>query len=116
MPSAYSIFTDKPVDSKTNVIFKSTISQLTNTEASLGFDYVFTNGKESEVYIQIEILNKDEERLSFTKPIKVPIKRSYHTIITGQFLTANASGGIYVNPEYDGDYNVILRKKRIDNE
>lgn len=114
MPNAYSLFTDKPVDSETNVVFKSTISQLTNTEASLGFDYVFTNGKESEVYIQIEILNKEEERLSFTKPIKVPIKRSYHTIIKGKFLTANASSGIFVNPEYEGDYNVILRKKKID--
>lgn len=112
MPNAYSLFTDKPVDSATNISFKSNLSQLTNKEASLGFDYVFTNGKESEVFIQIEILDDEENRLSLTKPIKVPIKRSYHTIVRGEFLTANASGGIFINPEFDGDHNVILRKKK----
>lgn len=111
MPNAFSIYTDRPVDATTGVIFESTMHQLSSTEASLGFDYVFTNGKESEVTVQIAVLDAAGTQLSLTKPIAVPIKRSYHTIIKGNFLMGSATGGIYINPEYDGDHNVMLRDK-----
>jgi hypothetical protein len=116
MPDAFSIFTDRPVDSSTGVIFESSINKLTETEASLGFDYVFTNGKESSVSIQIEVLDSKGEQISLTEPIKVPTKRSYHTIIKGSFLMSTTSGGISIDPEYEGDHNVILRDEEIDEE
>lgn len=109
MPDAFSIFTDRPVDASTGRIFESTMHQLNNTEASLGFDYVFTNGKESEVTLQIAVLDAKGNELSLTKPIAVPTKRSYHTIIKGGFLMGTATGGISINPEYEGDHNVMLR-------
>ena len=45
MPHAYSMHTDKPVDSSTGVMFESTLKKLSESEASMGFDYVFVNGK-----------------------------------------------------------------------
>ena len=108
MPDAYNIYTDKPVDSSTDVIFESTLKKLTDSEASLGFDYVFVNGKKSAVTVQIAILDKDDEQLSLSDPIEVPLHRSHHTVIQGMFLMSEASGGITINPDFDGDYNLTF--------
>ena len=53
MPDTYSLFTDKPVDSSTGVFFETGLTQISDTEASLGFDYVFVNGQSSAVTVQI---------------------------------------------------------------
>lgn len=108
MPDAYSIFTDKPVDSSTGVVFMSKPKKLSETDVTLGFDYVFVNGGESFVTVQLAVYDTNDELLSNTTAIKVPLKRSWHTIIRGNFLTTEASGGIDVDPEYEGDYNVVF--------
>lgn len=108
MPHAYSMYTDKPVDSSTGVMFESTLKRLSGTEASMGFDYVFMNGKESAVTIQIGIFDNEGTQLSLTDPIEVPLKRSHHTIMTGMFLMSEASGGVTINPSFEGDHNLIF--------
>ena len=108
MPNAYSLFTDKPVDSATGVLFESTLNSLSETEASVGFDYVFVNGTESAVTVQIGIYDNEGTQLSLTEPIEVPLKRSHHTIMRGMFLMSEASGGVTINPDFDGDHNLIF--------
>lgn len=108
MPNAYSMFTDKPVDSATGVLFESTLNSLSETEASVGFDYVFVNGTESAVTVQIGIYDNEGTQLSLTGPIKVPLKRNRHTIMRGMFLMSEASGGVSINPEFEGDYNLVF--------
>ena len=108
MPDTYSMFTDKPVDSSTGVMFRSSLKALSDSKASMGFDYVFVNGTESSVTLQVGIYGKDGTRLSLTEPIKVPLKRSRHTILRGSFLMSEASGGVTINPDFDGDYNLIF--------
>ena len=53
MPNTYNMNTDKPIDSATGVMFESRLGILNDNEASLGFDYVFVNGKEAGVSVQI---------------------------------------------------------------
>ena len=108
MPHAYSIYTDKPVDSSTGVMFESTLRKLSESEATMGFDYVFVNGKESAVTVQIGIYDNEGTQLSLTEPIEVPLKRSHHTILSGMFLMSEASGGVTINPDFDGDHNLIF--------
>lgn len=108
MPDAYSIYTDKPVDSSTGKFFESSLKRLNESEASLGFDYVMVNGKKSAVTVQIAIVDKEDEQLSLSEPIEVPLQRSHHTLIRGLFLMSEASGGIIINPEFDGDHNLIF--------
>ena len=108
MPDAYSIYTDKPVDSSTGVMFESSLRKLSESEATMGFDYVMVNDKRSTVTIQIGIQDKEGEQLSLTEPIEVPLKRSHHTILTGMFLMSEASGGVTINPDFDGDYNLTF--------
>ena len=108
MPNAYSLFTDKPVDSATGISFESKLSQINESEASMGFDYIFINGNESITTVSVGIYNTEGQLLSMTEPIEVPIKRSWHTIIKGKFLTQDNKGGVNISPEFDGDYNFIL--------
>lgn len=108
MPDTYSMNTDKPVDSSTGVIFESTLKKLKESEATMGFDYVFVNGKRSVVTVRVGIYDNEGTQLSLTEPIDVPLKRSHHTILTGMFLMSNAAGGVTIDPGYDGDHNLIF--------
>lgn len=108
MVDTYSMNTDKPVASSTNVMFESTLKKLTESEATMGFDYVFVNGKESSVTVKIGIYDNEGTQLSLTNSIIVPLKRSHHTILTGMFLMSEASGGITINPSFEDDYNLIF--------
>lgn len=108
MPDVYNIFSDKPADSSVGVVYDGKMSALNEKEASLGFDYVFVNGVESAVTVQVAIYNKDDERLSITEPINVPLRRSQHTVLKGKFLMQNASGGVSINPSFNGDHNVVF--------
>lgn len=106
MPSSYNLFTDKPVDAVTGVSFKGEISQLSDDEASLGFDYVFVNHRAAEVTVQLAIYDSSGALISTCNPVNVPLQRSRHTIVRGAFLTQKAMGGINVNPAYDDEYNI----------
>ena len=84
------------------------LTQISDTEASLGFDYVFVNGQSSAVTVQIGIYGPGGGRVALTDPIEVPISRSTYTIMRGGYLLSEASGGISLNPDFDGDHNLIL--------
>lgn len=108
MPDTYNMFTDKPVDSSTGVMFRSGLKVLNDREATLGFDYVFVNGKESAVTVRIGILDSEGTQLSLSEPIEVPLRRNHHTVLRGKFLMTEASGGVIINPDFDGDHNLIF--------
>ena len=108
MPFAYNMNTDKPVDSKLGVSFESKIDVLNENEASLGFDYVFVNGKTSAVTVQIGLYDKEDRQLALSAPINVPLQRNHHTVVKGSFLKEETSGGITINPDFDGNLNIII--------
>ena len=109
MPSAFNNFTNKPIDAVTGVSFTGRITRLSETEAELGFDYVFVNGTESTVPIAVEVYNLENELLSSTDPIDVPLERSKLTIVRGPFLTTQASGGVGIDPGFDGEWNYEIK-------
>jgi hypothetical protein len=108
VPNAYSLFTDKPVDSTSGTVFESVLTQLNESEASMGFDYVLVGDRETEVTIRIGIYDNKGNQVSLTETIVVPLKPSHHTILTGKFLMQNASGGISIDPGYRGEHNIVL--------
>ena len=108
MPNEFSLFTDKPVDSATGVSFESKLTPINEKEASMGFDYIFISDKSSVTTVMIGIFNAQGELLSMTNPIEVPIDRSWHTIMRGRFLMSEASGGIVINPDFEGDHNIVI--------
>lgn len=108
MPNTFNMFTDKPSDSVTGVNFNGRLLRLSEREASLGFDYVFVNGRESSVTVQVGIYSEDGTQLSMTSPIKVPLRRSEHTLMKGKFLMQNASGGVGIDPSFEGEFVIPI--------
>ena len=108
MPTAYSLFKDAPVDSSTGAMFTSSIKSISETEASLGFDYVFVNNKDSAVTVRIGVYDNTGKLVSLTKSIKVPLKRDNVTVLRGSYITQVSADGILVDTEYGGDHNLFL--------
>lgn len=110
MPCSFNMFTDKPADAWPGMSFISrmtpeTISEA-GTEMNLGYDYIFVNGSGTTLSISLDVYNKDGVLMSSSNPVDVPIVRSKMTLVKGEFLTSKATGGVTINPGYDGnDYN-----------
>lgn len=110
MPCEYNMFTDKPGDSWTGMSFISSMQAESLEEMTLGYDYIFVNGSETTLAISVEVYNRDGELMSSSNPINVPIVRSKMTVVKGEFLTSKATGGITINPGFDGeDYNIEIK-------
>jgi hypothetical protein len=110
MPNAYSLFTDKPVDSIVGTVFESTLNQLNDSEISIGFDYVLVGDRETEVTIRIGFYDNKGALVSTTETIVVPLKPSHHTILTGKFSMQKDkdSEGVSIDPGFSGEHNFIL--------
>lgn len=108
MPCAYDMNIDKPVDSKVGVSFESKLDVQGENEASLCFDYIFMNGAKAPVTVQIGLYDKGGRQVALSDPINVPLQRNHHTILKGAFLTQQASGGIVINPDFDGNHNILI--------
>ncbi|MBP3317427.1 MAG: FimB/Mfa2 family fimbrial subunit [Alistipes sp.] len=102
MADEYEMFLDNPIEARATT-FSSTLTKISDTEAELGFDYVFVNGDASAVNVSVDIYDKDGTLLSTTDAFKVPISRSKLTTVRSKFLTSEASGGVGINPGFEDD-------------
>lgn len=108
MPSAYNRFSDDVTDAKPGVMFKGRITRLSDTEASIGFDHVFVNHRERYVIVSAVLVSPDGSRSGLTGEITIPLLRSRCTVVRGRFLTADESGGINMDVEFEGDHNIYI--------
>ena len=109
LPTAYNLPEDRNVDSVTGIKFESTPVALSESEASLGFDYVFCSTTETHVTVQIALYdNETGQRVSLSDQIRIPLYRSYDTVVTGSFLFENADSGIGIDPGFDDDFNIFF--------
>lgn len=109
VPCSFNAFTDKPADSWTAQQYEGKITQLSESEAELGFDYVFVNGAEAKVTVGLALYDTDGELIASIDPITLPIKRSRLTTVRGKFLTSHANSSVGINPSFDGDYNIEIK-------
>lgn len=108
MPSKFDNILNRPVDSSVAMTYDAKINILSQEEARLGFDYVMVNGHESSVAVAMELYDPKGDLIGRTNTVNVPIKRGQNTIVRGKFLTSQTSGGVGINPDYNGDFNIEL--------
>ena len=109
MPSSYSMVTDRANDSEVNVRFSSKLKQVDEHTAIMGFDYVLANPEtatQTNVIMGIELRDKDGTVLASHPQVRVPLNRSQYTVIEGRFLMQESSGGITLNPDFEGEFIV----------
>lgn len=107
-PTSYNLFTDSPANAITNLFFTSSLALLNEREASLGFDYIFTYDYDTKIAVQVGVYNQQGKQLSLSEVVNVPLRRSHHTIIRGDFLFSDASGGVTIDPGFNGDHNIVI--------
>lgn len=106
MPAVFDNFKNQPIDSWTNVSFTGGITMLSDDEAAIGMDYVMVVGQESAVQVMLEIYDENNVMVSRTNTIKLPIARDRTTIVSGRFLTSLESGGVAIDPDFEGSYDI----------
>ena len=107
MPSSYNMYTDRPSDSSTGIKFQGKMS-IGEEGMQMGFDYVLVD-ENTTMNLNMKIYNADGEMVASTAGVEVPIVRSKNTVVKGTFLTANSSGGVFINPDFEGDdYNIEI--------
>lgn len=109
MPYSYNLYSLVPNDSWWGVTFEGRITRLNDDEAEIGFDYVFVGEGETSVQASVAVYRKDDGTLiSNSSLIDVPLIRSKLTEVRGRFFTEGPSGGIVVDPGFDGDYDIEI--------
>lgn len=108
MPCSFNLFTDRPADSTTGMVFYGEIKELSTTQAQLGFDYVFVNTMATSVQVALYVFDSDGTQIASTDIITVPLMRSQLTTVYGAFLTSEATGGVGINPAFEGEYNIEI--------
>ena len=106
MPSSYNLYTDKPSDSSTGVKYEGKM-QIGDDGMKLGFDYVLTN-EQTSMNMNMKVYNADGDMIASASGVEVPVVRSKNTVVKGAFLTVTSGGGVNINPEFDGDYNIEI--------
>lgn len=109
MPCSFNAYTGKPADSWTGVAYESEIEKLSDDEARIGFDYVFVNGDRTAATVGVEVLDRDGNLLARIPAFDVPLERSRHTIVKGEFLTTKSGGEMGINPDFDGEFNIEIK-------
>lgn len=106
MPCSYDLYTQQNSNSWWGVVYEGRVLQINDEKAEIGFDYVFVGEGEHTVQVSVAVYRKDSGGLiSGSAVIDVPLMRSKHTIVMGNFLTEEPSGTVIIDPDFDGDFN-----------
>ncbi len=108
MPAVYNMFTQKVIDSWTNMYYEAEIRPLSSQEAAVAMDYVMINHLESAAQVQLGLKVPDGSIIGLTSTISVPLKRGQTTYVRGDFLTASAGSGLSIDFSFSGDFNIQI--------
>ena len=110
LPSVFNIFHNKPTDSSTGVSFTAPVSVLNSSEVLFGYDYFFCNGPESGIRVALDVHDPQGNIIASTPNFDIPVKMSCCTVVRGDFLTSKASGGVGIDPGFDGEFNIEITR------
>lgn len=105
--SAYNALMDIAAVPLRGFSFRSSIKQIDDHEAEIGFDYVFV-ADETSAKIVIEVYEKNGEKVGGTAEKTVPLKRSMLTEVRDAFLTSEEEGGVGIDPDFEDEFTIPI--------
>lgn len=104
-PLGFNVLTGKPERSEMGVAFTAplTVADNGSGECVIASDYIFVNGEESYIPLNIEIKDDAGKGISRTTGIDVPYRRGHLTTVRGHFLTNRYDTGIGIDPDFDDE-------------
>ncbi len=108
MPYGYNALTEKPNEAQQGISYMTNLEILSATEARLAFDQVFVNHTESGVNVSLVVYDENGETVAEVASQAITLNRNVKTVITGEFLTSDYVPGIGIDPDFDGEYNIVI--------
>ena len=106
-PSSYSALDDRLENATTGVAFSTKMTVTGESEASLGFEYVLLNNiSDGGVQTRVDVYRLDGTRVAGSSTFTVPMRRDHHVLLRGAFLSMEGSGGVGIDPGFNGDHNI----------
>ncbi|MGM9842383.1 MAG: DUF6562 domain-containing protein [Candidatus Limisoma sp.] len=108
-PSRFNVVTEKPNDAVGGIAYSTSLSSYDGsaTELELGSDWILVNGTSSFVNATVVVTDSQGRVISRVPGTQIDYRRNHLTTIIGRFLTSGAnSGGIRIDTEWDGVYDV----------
>lgn len=107
-PNSFDVHSGQPNDAKTGLMYTATVKLLNSEEAIMCFDYPLVDGQSSSAHIGIVIYDDKGVKVNEVSDIKIPITRNKLTVLRSTYLTNKHSPGVSINPEYDGEIDIII--------
>lgn len=106
-PSSYTAMDDRLENAFMGMSFETTMTVTGESEASLGFEYVLLgDNPDGGVQTSVSVYRLDGTRVASSLMFTVPMRRDHHTILRGAFLSMEGSGGVGIDPSFNGDHNI----------
>ena len=108
-PDSYSLLDDRLENSVSGVSFQTKMTVTGTSEASLGFEYVMLNAvSDGAVQARVDIYDPDFAHVAGSTNLTIPMRRDTHTLLRGKFLSQENNGGVGIDPDFDGDFNITM--------
>lgn len=95
-------------DFKLGVKHPAEVTEQDDNSAVLTYNYVLVCNDNTMVTAEVEVWNKDGEKLLTTRNITIPIQRNKLTIVSGEFLTKKGSGGVGIDDNFEDEIVIII--------
>lgn len=108
-PSGFNVSTEKPNDAVLGMGYSGSLSHYDGSAADLelGSDWVLVNGNTSFVNATVIVSDRQGNVICRIPGTQIDYRRNQLTTVKGRFLTSGAnSGGIRIDTEWDGVYDV----------
>lgn len=103
LPNTFNIHTNQANDVfEGRVSFESNLTRVDDESVMLCFDYIYINHTTSDIFISIEITDKEGEVVASSKSVELDVARGESNTISDNFLTSEAKEGIGVDPGFGG--------------
>ena len=108
LPQRYSIINDRSVWSVETARYESKLTRIDDNRALMGFDYILT-GTNDDTFVtcQLKIKDRQGNNLAEHANIKIPLNANMYTIIEGRFMMQESSGGVAIDPGFNGPDIVV---------
>ena len=109
VPTAFNVLTGQPVDAAMGRTMTTNISIDSQGNIMLVDDYVFVTGMESEITVDIEIINPTtQEVIANSRGMTISYSQGYMSTISGHFLTNDTplDGSVVITTRWDGEYDI----------
>lgn len=108
LPSEFNMRTGKNVNSRTGVSFRCPVLQRENGDVVMAYDFVLATERETRIVANLTLFDPEGINLGTVRGIEVPVVRGGITTVQGKLLTAGTVSGIFIDPSFDGSFDIPL--------